>query len=53
MVLRVGVAPDIAHPDVKAVVGKDVGQTLIGQVDDPVGAGAEQPVLQEEHWTWT
>ena len=51
MIPGVGVPPDVTHPDVKAAVGKNVGQALVGQVDDPVGAGAEQPMLQEKHWT--
>lgn len=53
MILGVSVASDIAHPDIKAVVCKDVRQTLVGQVDDPVGTGAQESMLEEEHWTRT
>ena len=51
MQFRVSVPSDVPHPDIKPSVGKEIGETLIGQVGEPVGAGAEETVLQEEHWT--
>ena len=51
MVPRVNVSSDVPHPDIKPSVGKEIGETLIGQVGEPVGAGAEETVLQEEYWT--
>ncbi len=39
--MGVRVATHIPHPDVVAVVGQDVRQTLVGQVRQPVSAGTE------------
>jgi len=41
VVTGVGVASDVAHPHVIAAICQDVGQTLVGQVSEPVRAGAQ------------
>ena len=38
VVLGVGVATDVSHPNIKADVSKEVGKALVGQVGQPVGA---------------
>ena len=50
MVPGVGVAPDVAQPDVGAAVSQQVGQAPVGQVGQPVGRGSDQTVLQDDHW---
>ena len=51
MVFGVSVSSDIPHPDVESSVSQQVGKALTGQVGQPVGTGAEETMLEEEHWT--
>ena len=51
VVPAVGVAPVVPQPHVVAGVGQDVAETLGGVGDDPVSGGAEEAVLQEDHWS--
>ena len=49
VVSGVGVPPDVPHPHVETGVGQDERKTLIDEICQPVGGGAEQSVLQEKH----
>ena len=51
MIARVVVSAHISHPHIKAMVCQDVGKTLVLEVSQPVSTGAEEPMLQEEHWS--
>ena len=50
MVSRVGVAPDVTHPHIKASVSENEGKALVDEVSEPVGGGTEEAMLEEEHW---
>ena len=47
----VSVSSNISHPDIESSVSQQVTKALIGQVGQPVGTGADETVLNEEHWT--
>ena len=51
MITRVRVSSDVSHPDVKARISQDVCQTLVTEVGEPVGGGAEEAMLKEDNWT--
>ena len=50
VVSTVCVAPDVTHPHIKTSISENEGEALIDEVSEPVGGGAEEAVLKEEHW---
>ena len=50
MITRVRVSSDVSHPDIKACICQDVRQTLVTEVGEPVGGGAEEAMLKEDNW---
>ena len=53
MVLGIGVTSNIAHPNIKASISKDVCKTLILKISEPIGTGCDQTMLKEEDWAWS
>ena len=47
MVTRVGIASDVAQPDIIASICKYVAKALVCQVNHPISAGADDPVLEK------
>ena len=47
----VSVSSDVSHPDIESSISQNKTKALIGQVGQPVGTGADETVLDEEHWT--
>ena len=41
VITGVGISPDVSKPHIIAMISQDVSQALVGQVSQPVGAGAE------------